>query len=89
MGSTWRGVNKTKPDFVLSTNAYIPIHNSFSLIEERTEDIPELIAEENAILMADFTEKKVLHTISQMKTNKAPGADGFPMEPIFLQYLEI
>jgi hypothetical protein len=50
-----------------------PITNSFSLMEERTEDIPQLSNEENDLLTADFTEKEVLHAISQMKLNKAPG----------------
>jgi hypothetical protein len=57
-----------------------PITNSFSLMEERTEDIPQLSNEENDLLTADFTEKEVLHAISQMKLNKAPGPDGFPAE---------
>jgi hypothetical protein len=57
-----------------------PITNSFSLMEERTEDIPQLSNEENDLLTANFTEKEVLHPISQMKLNKAPGPDGFPAE---------
>jgi hypothetical protein len=40
-----------------------PITNSFSLMEERTEDIPQLSNEENDLLTTDFTEKEVLHAI--------------------------
>jgi hypothetical protein len=49
-------------------------------MEDRIEDIPQLSAEENVILTADFTNKEVLQTISQMKPNKALGPDGFPAE---------
>jgi hypothetical protein len=55
-----------------------PSHNSFSLMEDRIEHIPQLSTEENAILTADFTENEVLQAISQIKLNKAPGPDGLP-----------
>jgi hypothetical protein len=49
-------------------------------MEDRIEDIPQLSAEDNVILTADFTKKEVLQAISQMKPNKAPGPDGFFVE---------
>jgi hypothetical protein len=49
-------------------------------MEDRIEDIPQLSAEENVILTADFSNKEVLQAISQMKPNKALGPDGFPAE---------
>ena len=51
-----------------------------SLNETIIGDIPQLRVEENDILSAPFTEKEVLDSISQMKSNKAPGPDGFPAE---------
>jgi hypothetical protein len=32
-----------------------PDHNTFSMMEQQVEDIPQLSAEENDILTADFT----------------------------------
>ena len=43
-------------------------------------DIPQLNLEENEVLSAPFTEKEVFDAITQMKHNKAPGPDGFPVE---------
>ena len=57
-----------------------PEKNYFSLVESNTTDIPQISAQENAILTADFTEKEVYEAIMQMKRNKAPGPDGFPAE---------
>jgi hypothetical protein len=57
-----------------------PDQNGFSMMEEQVGDIPQLSAEENEILTADFTEDEVLEAISQMEHNKAPGPDGFPAE---------
>ena len=51
-----------------------------SLDESRNEDVPQLTASDNAILVAPFTEKEVFEAISQMENNKAPGPDGFPVE---------
>ena len=51
-----------------------------SLDESRIEDVPQLTASDNAILVAPFTEKEVFDAISQMENNKAPGPDGFPAE---------
>ena len=45
-----------------------------------THDIPQISAEENAILTAAFSENEVFEAISQMEKNKAPGPDGFPAE---------
>jgi hypothetical protein len=57
-----------------------PVANSFSLMEERVDDISQLSDEENDLLIAEFTEKEDLYAISQMKLNKAPGPDGFQAE---------
>ena len=35
---------------------------------------------DNDILVAPFSEKEVFDAIAQMKNNKAPGPDGFPVE---------
>ena len=51
-----------------------------SLDESRIEDVPQLTAVENDILVAPFSEKEVFEAISQMKNNKAPGPNGFPAE---------
>ena len=51
-----------------------------SLDESRTEDVPQLSAADNDILVAPFSEKEVFDAIAQMKNNKAPGPDGFPVE---------
>ena len=53
-----------------------PDKNYFSLVETTTHDIPQISAEENTILTADFTEKEVYEAVMQMKKNKAPGPDG-------------
>jgi mannosylglycoprotein endo-beta-mannosidase len=57
-----------------------PEHNSFSLMEERVMDIPQLSQDENTLLIAPFTEEEVFEAISQMERNKSPGPDGFPVE---------
>lgn len=57
-----------------------PEDNYVSLDESRIEDVPQLTAVENDILVAPFSEKEVFEAISQMKNNKAPGPDGFPTE---------
>ena len=49
-----------------------------SLDESRIEDVPQLTADEDDILIAPFSEKEVFEAISQMKNNKALGPDGFP-----------
>ena len=55
-----------------------PEENTFSLLEERIDDIPQVLAEENMILTVNFSEKEIWEAISQMEHNKAPGPDGFP-----------
>ena len=57
-----------------------PEDNYVSLDESRIEDVPQLTAVENDILVAPFSKKEVFEAISQMKNNKAPGPDGFPAE---------
>jgi hypothetical protein len=57
-----------------------PDINSFSLMENRVEDIPRLSQGENVVLTAVFSEKEVFEAISQMEHNKAPSPDGFPTE---------
>ena len=50
------------------------------MIETETADIPQLSAEENEILTAQFSEKEAHDAIMQMEKNKVPGPDGFPAE---------
>ena len=57
-----------------------PEDSAVSLDESRTEDVPQLTAADNDMLVAPFTEKEVFDAISQMENNKAPGPDGFPAE---------
>ena len=57
-----------------------PEDSCVSLDESRIEDVPQLTARDNDILVAPFLEKEVFDAISQMKNNKAPGPDGFPAE---------
>jgi len=54
--------------------------NNISLDETRKEDIIQVQEEENRILVEEFTEKEVRDAIFQMKHNKAPRPDGFPVE---------
>jgi hypothetical protein len=44
------------------------------------EDIPQITQLENEFLEEEFSEKEVWEAIFQMKHNKAPGPDGFPVE---------
>ena len=57
-----------------------PEDSCVSLDESRIEDVPQLTANDNDILVAPFSEKEVFEAIAQMKNNKAPGPDGFPAE---------
>jgi hypothetical protein len=43
-------------------------------------DIKKISAEENAILICDFTAEEVKKAIMKMEKNRAPGPDGFPAE---------
>lgn len=54
--------------------------NFVSIDESTLGDIPQLCPEENVVLTTHFTEKEVHEAIAQMKNNKAPVLDGFPME---------
>jgi hypothetical protein len=51
-----------------------------SLDEDRTEDIPQLSAEENTLLIENFSMEEVYDAVFQMEHNKSPGPDGFPAE---------
>jgi hypothetical protein len=44
------------------------------------EDIPQVTPLENEFLEVEFSEKEVREAVFQMKHNKAPGPDGFPVE---------
>ena len=57
-----------------------PVHNDFSLQEERREDIPQMSHLENEILCALFSEQEVKKAVFEMEHNKAPGLDGFLFE---------
>jgi mannosylglycoprotein endo-beta-mannosidase len=50
------------------------------LDETLRHDIPQVSAEENEVLVAPFSEEEVTSAIFDMKHNKAPGPDGFPIE---------
>ena len=57
-----------------------PDEGNITLDETRTDDIPQVTAEENNILTAPFSEEEVRAAVFQMEHNKAPGPDGFPAE---------
>jgi hypothetical protein len=57
-----------------------PDPSSVSLDEDRIEDIPQLTAEENTLLIKNFSMEEVHDAIFQMEHNKSPGPDGFPAE---------
>ena len=57
-----------------------PAEGNFTLDETRTDDIPQVTAEENDILTAPFSEEEVKAAVFQMEHNKAPGLDDFPIE---------
>jgi hypothetical protein len=48
--------------------------------ETRTEDIPQVTFEDNALLTTEYSEEEVRKAVFQMEHNKAPGSDGFPAE---------
>jgi hypothetical protein len=50
------------------------------MIESTTQDIRQVLGEENDFLTKDFTEKEIFEAIVQMEKNKPPGPDGFPTE---------
>jgi hypothetical protein len=51
-----------------------------SLNEDRTEDIPQLSADENNLLTANFSMEEIHDAIFQMDHNKSPGPHDFPAE---------
>ena len=57
-----------------------PDPSSVTLSEDRIGDIPQLSAEENSMLIADYTMEEVHNAIFQMEHNKSPGPDGFLAE---------
>jgi mannosylglycoprotein endo-beta-mannosidase len=57
-----------------------PPPSSCVMVESMNHDIKKISAEENAILIADFTMEEVKKAVMQMKKNRAPGPDGFPAE---------
>jgi hypothetical protein len=59
-----------------------PAASNVTLVEIETQDIPQLSAIENEILIADFTEKEVHNAILQMEKNKAPGQTGSQLSSI-------
>ena len=54
--------------------------SSFSLIETRNDDMPQISPLKNSTLTSNFTEKELFDAISQMEHNRALGPDGFPAE---------
>jgi len=56
------------------------LRNVFSLDETQMGDIPQVGEVENVQLTDEFSEKEVREAMFQMKHNKAPGPDGFPVE---------
>jgi mannosylglycoprotein endo-beta-mannosidase len=57
-----------------------PDEGNFTMDEARKEDIPQVSAEKNGLLMATYTEEEVKKVIFLMEHNKAPGPNGFPAE---------
>jgi hypothetical protein len=57
-----------------------PLENSMWLVESLMDDIPQVTAEQNRILVEEFTEEEVRNAVFQMEHNKAPGPDDFSME---------
>jgi hypothetical protein len=55
-----------------------PEPSSVSLDEGRTADISQLSADENRVLIANFSMEEVQDAIFQMKHNKSHVLDGFP-----------
>jgi hypothetical protein len=57
-----------------------PLENSLWLVESLIDDIPQVTAEENLVLVEEFTEEEVRKAIFQMEHNKASGPNGFSTE---------
>jgi hypothetical protein len=50
-----------------------PTPNHFGMIETENHDTPQLSADENRILTANFSKKEIRDAIMEMEKNKAPG----------------
>jgi hypothetical protein len=50
------------------------------LYEVQIDDVPQVTEVENKVLIDIFTEMEVRAALFQMKHNKSPCADGFPIE---------
>jgi hypothetical protein len=57
-----------------------PAPSSFSLDESRVNDIVQVSAQENYVLISPFMMDEVREAIFQMEYNKAPDPDGFLAE---------
>jgi hypothetical protein len=57
-----------------------PEESDISMDESRTDDIPQVSPQENAILTSPYSEEEIRKAVFQMEHNKAPGPDGFPAE---------
>jgi hypothetical protein len=65
-----------------------PAPSSFSLDESRVNDIVQVSAQENDVLISPFMMDDVWEAIFQMEYNKAPCPDGFSVE-FYQSYWEI
>jgi hypothetical protein len=52
--------------------------SDISLLEERTNDIPQVTERENEILTSQFMIEEIKEVVFQIEHNKAPDPDGFP-----------
>jgi hypothetical protein len=57
-----------------------PKEGNFFMDKSQTDDIPQVSIEKNNLLTAEYLEEEVRKDIFQMKHNKAPGPDSFPVE---------
>ncbi|WVZ54678.1 hypothetical protein U9M48_005442 [Paspalum notatum var. saurae] len=80
VAEVWNGRNKGSNAMEVWQNKIRRLRQFLRGWARNIEDIPQVSWEENKILTEPFTEKEVRDTIFQMKLNKAPGPDGFPVE---------
>lgn len=57
-----------------------PDNNFVSMDVTLCDNIPQVSPQENEFLVASFSENEIKEAIFQMKSNTAPGPDGFPPE---------